>query len=168
MSCQMLFTWDTTNLCVVFRSWRITGPGSLVWSLLAIMALTAGYEAVREAARRYEDRLARRMDDVPRKSLILILTLIITHCFRPHRMLVLSRNAGARPSAVSHTPRRSRILPRQSRGSGGTTLTARPRDRGRHARAQGQGGQGRAVRPPGVLLLLHHVSWDHFSIVCLW
>jgi copper transporter 1 len=51
---QMLFTWDTTDLCIVFRGWRITGTGSLIVSLLAIILLTAGYEAVREASRRYE------------------------------------------------------------------------------------------------------------------
>lgn len=50
----MLFTWDTTDLCIVFRGWRITGTGSLIVSLLAIILLTAGYEAVREASRRYE------------------------------------------------------------------------------------------------------------------
>ena len=50
----MLFTWDTTNLCIVFRGWRIDGTGSLIFSLLAIVLLTAGYEAVREISRRYE------------------------------------------------------------------------------------------------------------------
>lgn len=50
----MLFTWDTTDLCIVFRGWRISGTGSLIVSLLAIVLLTAGYEAVREASRRYE------------------------------------------------------------------------------------------------------------------
>jgi hypothetical protein len=50
----MLFTWDTTNLCIVFHGWRITNTGSLIVSLLAIVLMTAGYEAVREASRRYE------------------------------------------------------------------------------------------------------------------
>ncbi|KAI9749560.1 MAG: hypothetical protein M1815_002429 [Lichina confinis] len=56
--CQMnmLFTWDTTNLCIVFRQWRITGAASLVFSLLAVAALTAGYEFVREMSRQYEAR----------------------------------------------------------------------------------------------------------------
>ncbi|KAF2831227.1 Ctr copper transporter [Ophiobolus disseminans] len=53
-SMNMLFTWDTTDLCIVFRGWRISGTGSLIASLLAIILLTAGYEAVREASRRYE------------------------------------------------------------------------------------------------------------------
>jgi len=58
-SMNMLFTWDTTNLCIVFRGWRITGTLSLIVSLLAIILLTAGYEAVREASRRYEAHAAR-------------------------------------------------------------------------------------------------------------
>lgn len=64
----MLFTWDTTNLCIIFRSWRITGLGTLILSLLAVMALTAGYEAVREASRRYEARHAKLIDEMPSKS----------------------------------------------------------------------------------------------------
>ena len=51
---QMLFTWDTTDLCIVFHDWHVKGTGSLIISLLAIVLLTAGYEAVREASRRYE------------------------------------------------------------------------------------------------------------------
>lgn len=50
----MLFTWDTTDLCIVFRGWHISGTGTLIFSLLAIVLLTAGYEAVREISRRYE------------------------------------------------------------------------------------------------------------------
>ncbi|KAJ4325122.1 copper transpport protein [Neodidymelliopsis sp. IMI 364377] len=51
---NMLFTWDTTDLCIVFRSWHISGTGSLIVALIGIILLTAGYEAVREASRRYE------------------------------------------------------------------------------------------------------------------
>ncbi|KAI1810039.1 Ctr copper transporter family-domain-containing protein [Poronia punctata] len=51
---NMLFTWDTSNLCIVFRQWRITNTASLFFSLLAIMAICAGYEALREASRKYE------------------------------------------------------------------------------------------------------------------
>ena len=65
----MLFTWDTTNLCIVFRSWRVTSTWTLVMSLLGVMALTAGYELVREASRQYEDRLARKMEGMTRKFL---------------------------------------------------------------------------------------------------
>ncbi|KAI1123347.1 Ctr copper transporter family-domain-containing protein [Nemania abortiva] len=51
---NMLFTWDTTNLCIVFRQWHVTGTASLIFSLLAIVAICAGYEALREGTRRYE------------------------------------------------------------------------------------------------------------------
>ena len=50
----MLFTWSTEDLCIVFSGWHITGTGSLIFSLLAIVLLTAGYEAVREVSRRYD------------------------------------------------------------------------------------------------------------------
>jgi len=63
----MLFTWDTNNLCIVFPSWRITSTWSLIISLLAVMALTAGYEGVRELTRQYESRLASRLDGMPRE-----------------------------------------------------------------------------------------------------
>ncbi|KAI3322237.1 Ctr copper transporter [Xylariaceae sp. AK1471] len=57
---NMLFTWDTTNLCIVFRQWHVRGSASLVFSLLAIVAICAGYEALREATRKYELWLASR------------------------------------------------------------------------------------------------------------
>lgn len=63
----MLFTWDTTNLCIVFRQWHITSNLSLVVSLAAIVAICAGYEALREATRRYEAMLSKRVDTAPRK-----------------------------------------------------------------------------------------------------
>jgi copper transporter 1 len=63
----MLFTWDTTDLCVVFRQWRITSTLSLVVSLVAVVAICAGYEALREGVRRYEAALSRRVETVPRK-----------------------------------------------------------------------------------------------------
>jgi len=50
----MLFTWSTKNLCIVFRQWHVTGTRSLLLSLIAIVLLAAGYEAVREITRRYE------------------------------------------------------------------------------------------------------------------
>ncbi|KAF2682718.1 Ctr copper transporter [Lentithecium fluviatile CBS 122367] len=51
---NMLFTWSTKDLCIVFHSWHVSGALSLLFSLLAIVLLTAGYEAVREMSRRYE------------------------------------------------------------------------------------------------------------------
>lgn len=57
----MLFTWSAKNLCIIFRGWRITGPFSLLLSLFAIVALTAGYEGVRRVTRRYELAQAQRL-----------------------------------------------------------------------------------------------------------
>lgn len=63
---NMLFTWDTQDLCIVFRRWHVSGTASLIWSLMAIIALTAGYEAIREISRRYEAHSnVRRADDIP-------------------------------------------------------------------------------------------------------
>ncbi|KAI1799278.1 Ctr copper transporter family protein [Daldinia bambusicola] len=62
---NMLFTWDTTNLCIVFRQWHVRGTASLVFSLLAIIAISAGYEALREGIRRYESAIAAKQDAAP-------------------------------------------------------------------------------------------------------
>jgi hypothetical protein len=66
----MLFTWNTQDLCIVFRQWHVSGTFSLLWSLLAIVLLTAGYEAVREISRRYEtySNNPRRVDDSTSES----------------------------------------------------------------------------------------------------
>jgi copper transporter 1 len=65
---QMLFTWSTDNLCIVFRGWRIHNTWTLLWSLFGIVVLTAGYELVREISRRYETACA-RLEDMPRESI---------------------------------------------------------------------------------------------------
>ncbi|KAI9720384.1 MAG: hypothetical protein M1812_002890 [Candelaria pacifica] len=54
---NMLFTWDTTNLCIIFRSWRVTSTLSLLFSLFGVALLTAGYEFIRELSRRVEMRV---------------------------------------------------------------------------------------------------------------
>ncbi|KIW04151.1 uncharacterized protein PV09_04958 [Verruconis gallopava] len=64
-SMNMLFTWSTKNLCIVFRGWQITSTFSLIWSLLAIVALGAGYEALRNITRQYEIRVAERLENMP-------------------------------------------------------------------------------------------------------
>ncbi|RMZ27521.1 hypothetical protein D0859_08402 [Hortaea werneckii] len=74
-SMNMLFTWDTNNLCIVFSQWRVTGTFSLVISILAVMALTAGYEAIRETSRNYEARQAERIESAPQKTRKLMLDL---------------------------------------------------------------------------------------------
>lgn len=50
----MIFTWDYKNLCIVFKWWHIRSFSGLLISLIAIVALCAGYEAVRSLANRYE------------------------------------------------------------------------------------------------------------------
>ena len=58
----MLFTWDPTDLCIIFRSWHVRSTGSLVLSLIAVALLTAGYELVREVSRRYESAADRAVE----------------------------------------------------------------------------------------------------------
>ncbi|KAL2867119.1 low-affinity Cu transporter [Aspergillus lucknowensis] len=60
-SMNMLFTWSTKNLCIVFSGWRVTGPLSLLGSLIVIVILAAGYEGTRQVTRRYEVAHARRL-----------------------------------------------------------------------------------------------------------
>jgi hypothetical protein len=83
----MLFTWDTNNLCIVFRWWHIRSTPGLILSLLAVVVLGAGYEALREGIRRYEVLLAKRADAVPRKppfpSLHSIFHLLLFSLFSP-------------------------------------------------------------------------------------
>lgn len=55
------------NLCIIFRSWHVTGTMSLIGSLLAIILLTAGYELVRELTRRYETISQQEISSLPRK-----------------------------------------------------------------------------------------------------
>ncbi|KAL2023471.1 hypothetical protein VTK56DRAFT_2467 [Thermocarpiscus australiensis] len=64
-SMNMLFTWSTDNLCIVFRQWHISSTASLILSLLAIVAICAGYEALREGIRQYEARVAKRAETAP-------------------------------------------------------------------------------------------------------
>ncbi|RJE19901.1 hypothetical protein PHISCL_07770 [Aspergillus sclerotialis] len=58
---NMLFRWSAKNLCIVFSSWRITGPFSLLLSLISIVIITAGYEGIRRVTRRYELIQAQRL-----------------------------------------------------------------------------------------------------------
>ncbi|RMJ12616.1 hypothetical protein BHE90_009332 [Fusarium euwallaceae] len=67
-SMNMLFTWDTKNLCIVFRQWHIRSTSSLVFSLVAVILLAAGYEALRSLSRRYEEALDKRVRAAPRQN----------------------------------------------------------------------------------------------------
>jgi copper transporter 1 len=51
----MLFTWDTEDLCVVFRWWHVRGPWSLFFTLLGVVALGISYEFLRHIARKYDE-----------------------------------------------------------------------------------------------------------------
>ncbi|KAI1072488.1 hypothetical protein LB507_002909 [Fusarium sp. FIESC RH6] len=67
-SMNMLFTWDTTNLCIVFRQWHVRSTTSLLFSLVAVILLAMGYEALRSLSRRYEQALDNRVRAAPRQS----------------------------------------------------------------------------------------------------
>ncbi|KAH6660091.1 ctr copper transporter family protein-like protein [Truncatella angustata] len=94
---NMLFTWDSTNLCIVFRSWHVRGTASLVFSLLAIVAICVGYEAVREATRRYESWADKRQETAPRRNQVEVskrahvikATLYAVQCFYAFMMMLL-------------------------------------------------------------------------------
>lgn len=64
-SMSMLFTWNTKNLCIVFEQWHIRSTAGLIFSLLAVVAIGAGYEALRESIRRYEHYLNLKNEAVP-------------------------------------------------------------------------------------------------------
>jgi len=67
MRCRMdmHFTWETDNLCIIFNSWHIRSTAGLIFSLIGVALLTAGYEALREASRRYETYVERQKEDLP-------------------------------------------------------------------------------------------------------
>ncbi|KUJ22776.1 Ctr copper transporter [Mollisia scopiformis] len=64
-SMNMLFTWNTQNLCIIFHWWHVQTTPGLIFSLLAVVALTALYEALRASSRRYERWVEKRTDEVP-------------------------------------------------------------------------------------------------------
>ncbi|APA06901.1 hypothetical protein sscle_02g016710 [Sclerotinia sclerotiorum 1980 UF-70] len=65
---NMLFTWDTTNLCIIFRWWHIRSTFSLLISLLGVVAITAGYEGIRSLARRYESWVEKQQASITRRN----------------------------------------------------------------------------------------------------
>jgi len=66
---NMLFTWDTTDLCVIFRWWHIHSTFTLLLSLVGVALLTAGYEGVREISRRYEISSAEYANTLPQEGI---------------------------------------------------------------------------------------------------
>lgn len=85
---QMLFTWDTENLCIVFSQWHIRSTASLLISLVVVVLLGVGYEALRAASRRYELSLTKQIESIPREylpvqsSFTFTFTPILYHEFR--------------------------------------------------------------------------------------
>lgn len=75
----MLFTWDTTNLCIVFRQWHVRSTPGLIVSLIAVVLLAMGYEALRALSRRYESSVDRRISALPRKFYMNLSTLPSYH-----------------------------------------------------------------------------------------
>ncbi|EXL39283.1 hypothetical protein FOCG_18105 [Fusarium oxysporum f. sp. radicis-lycopersici 26381] len=63
----MLFTWDTANLCIVFRQWHIHFTASLVFSFLTVVLLGIGYEALRTMSRRYDAATSKHINALPSK-----------------------------------------------------------------------------------------------------
>ncbi|TGO62937.1 hypothetical protein BCON_0016g00300 [Botryotinia convoluta] len=61
---NMLFTWDTNNLCIIFRWWHIRSTFSLLISLVGVVAITAGYEGIRSLTRRYESWVDRQQGSI--------------------------------------------------------------------------------------------------------
>ncbi|KFY31127.1 hypothetical protein V493_01374 [Pseudogymnoascus sp. VKM F-4281 (FW-2241)] len=65
---NMLFTWSTQDLCIIFRSWHITGPLTLTLSLFAIVGIVAAFEALRATTARYDALLLKRRDELPHEE----------------------------------------------------------------------------------------------------
>ena len=61
----MLFTWNTHNLCIIFKWWHIRSTTGLIVSLLGVVALTALYEAIRAGSRRYEQSVSKAVAEAP-------------------------------------------------------------------------------------------------------
>ncbi|KAG9236483.1 putative copper transport protein CTR2 [Amylocarpus encephaloides] len=72
---EMLFTWNTNNLCLVFKWWHIRTTPGLIFSLVAVVAITAAYEALRSLSRRYERAVTRKVEGTPSELAISITML---------------------------------------------------------------------------------------------
>lgn len=67
----MLLNWDVENVCIVSSQWHIRTTFDLVASLVAVVLIGVGYEALRAASRKYELAVTRRVDSAPSKSSLL-------------------------------------------------------------------------------------------------
>ncbi|ODV59326.1 low-affinity Cu transporter [Ascoidea rubescens DSM 1968] len=53
----MLFTWNYKNLCIIFSWWHIRSLLGLVFSLLLLVLISAGYEWLKYKILKYEKSL---------------------------------------------------------------------------------------------------------------
>ncbi len=103
----MLFTWNTKNLCIVFRQWHVTSTASLIVSLLLVVAIGVGYEALREGIRRYEVSVNKRADTAPRKYIssgVASLASIATPPFPPFLREREQKPLRSAPESRSYLP----------------------------------------------------------------
>lgn len=63
-SMNMLFTWDYTNTCVIFKWWHIRGFSSFLLSFLAIIIISMFYEFSRYSISMWEAKTATRLDEL--------------------------------------------------------------------------------------------------------
>ncbi|SPO00884.1 related to a putative low-affinity copper transport protein [Cephalotrichum gorgonifer] len=64
-SMSMLLNWDTKNVCIVSSQWHIRTTFGLILSLIAVVAIAAGYEGLRSVSRKYELAVAKRAGFAP-------------------------------------------------------------------------------------------------------
>ena len=64
----MLLNWDVENVCIVSSQWHIRTTFDMIASLLAVVLIGVGYEALRAASRKYELAVTKRVDSAPSKS----------------------------------------------------------------------------------------------------
>jgi|SRR3982751_3690653 copper transporter 1 len=78
----MLFTWNTKNLCIVFRQWHVRSTAGLILSLTAVVLLAMGYEALRALSRRYEASVDRRISALPSEFFTppVLSCIFLLHC----------------------------------------------------------------------------------------
>ncbi|KAL2110556.1 hypothetical protein VUR80DRAFT_1034 [Thermomyces stellatus] len=67
-SMSMLLNWDVKNVCIVSSQWHIRSTFDLIASLVAVILIAAGYEALRAASRKYELAVTRRVGSAPRRN----------------------------------------------------------------------------------------------------
>ena len=78
----MLLNWDVKNVCIVSSQWHIRTTFDLIASLVAVILIAAGYEALRAASRKYELAVTRRVDSAPSKSGLPSASTLYYSCIR--------------------------------------------------------------------------------------